>query len=779
MIECTDFENIIVHELERDIRYSINSNQNEAVWAPLNTSLLIAAGPGSGKTTVMVLKILKFIFIDNVEPSSIIATTFTRKAASELKSRVVQWGNKLKKELVWNPKYYYFRNYLDSIDFKKVIIGTIDSISEEVLRNNGGLNDSEYTIIEDFVANSLMIKTGLLGLELQKDRQLKSFLNHVKGSKSRLNISSMSQTLLEIKDRAHHDRISLKDFIEKYDHPGAQKAFEAISSYEEDLKKRYLLDFSTLEEEFLKKLQNNELKDFLSHIKVIMVDEYQDTNLLQENIYFEIGGAAIKNGGSIIVVGDDDQSLYRFRGATVDLFKDFKERIKLKLNVNLNFINLSQNYRSTENIVDFCNSYISLDQGFQNARVKGKKSIISSRKKPYPDFPVLGMFRDDIKTLAEDLANFIHKIVQKDGLDFKFENNEFKIKIDEKEGSLEDMALLCSSPMEQDFKGNSRLSFLLKDELSKFNPQISVFNPRGQHLGRIPLIELICGLILECIDPEEEIQSTIRPPRNAVLRFKVWRSKGLNYMDYHGNEKVKIFRDTWKYELKHGKGEFKIPIADMISRIIQLMPEVKNDDEFIYIEVITKTITQTGLFSDFKSNIVLDDKKSEKMRNSVIEAIWNIFVPIALGAVSIDLDILEDLPKNRINIMSIHQSKSLEFPIVIVDVGSDFKMNYSYHSFRRFPGSPGKSCTIEDKMMEFSPMGKPSRLGIDRAFDDLIRQYFVAFSRPKDILLLVGLNSVKDGYYFNGSTRFIPNIATGWDRDEEWHWVGLENLVHL
>lgn len=777
MIEYADFENIIVNELERDIRYSVNTNQNKAVWASLDSSLLIAAGPGSGKTTVMVLKILKFIFIDNVEPSSIIATTFTRKAASELKSRVVQWGNKLKKEVIWNPKYYYFRDHLNSIDLKKVTIGTIDSICEDILRNSSDLDELKYTIIEDFVANSLMIKTGLLELNLHKDGQLKSFLNHIKGSKSRLNISSMSQTLLEIKDRAHHDRINLHDFIEKYDHPGAQKAFKAISCYEEDLKKRYLFDFSTLEEEFLKKLQNNELNDFLSSIKVIMVDEYQDTNLLQETIYFEIAAAAIKNGGSIIVVGDDDQSLYRFRGATVDLFKDFKDRIKSKLNINSKFINLSQNYRSTGNIVNFCNSYIFLDQEFQNARVEGKESIVSSRKMPYKDFPVFGMFRDDIKTLATDLAVFIHMITQ-DGFEISSLESNYKIKINEKEGSPGDIALLCSSPMEQDFKGNLRLSFLLKDELSKFNPQIHVFNPRGQHLGRIPLIELICGLILECIDKGGEIQSTIRPPRNAVLRFKVWRSKALNYVDCHGNEKVKIFQDTWKYELKHKKGEVKIPIDDLISRIIQLMPEIKDDDEFIYMEVIIKTITQTGLFSDFKSNIVLDEK-SEKMRNSIIEAIWNIFVPIAIGAISIDLDILEDLPKNRINIMSIHQSKGLEFPIVIVDVGSDFKMNYSYHSFRRFPGTPGKSCTIEDKMREYSPIGKSDRNSLDRAFDDLIRQYFVAFSRSKNILLLVGLNSVKEGYFFNESMRFIPNIATGWDRNEEWHWTCLENLVHF
>jgi DNA helicase-2/ATP-dependent DNA helicase PcrA len=429
--------------------------------------------------------------------------------------------------------------------------------------------------------------------------------------------------------------------------------------------------------------------------------------------------------------------------------------------------------------VDFCNSYVSLDGKFQNVRVKGKELIVSSRKKPYENFPVLGMFRDDIKTLATDLADFIHKIVQEDGFYFKHMKNEFKIKIDEKEGSPGDIAFLCSSPLEQDYKGNSRLPFLLKDELIKFNPQTGVFNPRGQHLGRIPLIELICGLILECIDREAEIQKKLKIPRNALLRFKVWHTKALNYMYRpENNGEVKIFIDTWKYELKQKNEETEIPIVDLISKLIKLMPEIHDDDELAYIEVITKAITQTGLFSDFKANIILGHTHEINL-NSVIEAIWNIFVPIALGAVSIDLDILEDIPKNRMNIMSIHQAKGLEFPIVIVDVGSDFKMNFSYHSFRRFLGMPGKSCTIEDKMREFSSMGKPARNGLDRAFDDLIRQYFVAFSRSGNILILVGLNSVKDGYYFNGDTRYVHNMATGWDRDMEWHWKGLKNIFHI
>ncbi len=777
MIEYSDFEKIVLKELGRDIRTATNEDQHDAITASSDKSLFIVAGPGSGKTTVMVLKILKFIFVDMIEPSSILATTFTRKAASQLKLRTVEWGNKLKSILSEDPKYLEVKDTLKGIDFKKIVTGTLDSIAEDILKNNY-TGDVPPAIVEDLVSSALMIKVGLLDHDRQRDRDLQSFLNHIRGTKARLNVSMMSQILLEIKDRIYHDRIDFKKFIDGYDHPGAVIACNAVSDYLTDLKNRNLLDFSMLEDEFLNKLQTGNLNG-LKNIKIILVDEYQDTNLLQEMIYFKIAEIAVKNKGSIIVVGDDDQSLYRFRGATVDLFTNFSDRLKNQLGIKSLFVNLSKNYRSTEHIVDFCNEFISVDNEFQNARARSKESISPSPVNS-PNFPVLGMFRKDINTLALDLAEFIREISHGEGIKFDYNNEQFKIKFDEKEGSPADIAFLCSSPLELDFKGNSRLPILLKDELNKYNPQIPVFNPRGQSLGRVPVIEVLCGMLLECIDLEGEIQYDLkRLPRNAVSRFKIWRSRALKYADSKDNNEINTFLDTWKSYFFMEKNEIEVPLVDLIYRLVKWIPEILDEEGLVYLEVIIKTITQTSLFSDFRANIVLKGKNRVIDRNSVIEAMWNIFAPIALGAINLDLDTLENSPQNGLNIMSIHQSKGLEFPVVIVDVGSDFKMNYAYHAFKRFPGSPGKSCTLEDNMREFSKLGEPSRDALDRAFDDLIRQYFVAFSRPQCLLLLVGLNSVKDGYFFNNETRYVPNIATGWDREGKCHWKGLNNLFHI
>ena len=90
-----------------------------------------------------------------------------------------------------------------------------------------------------------------------------------------------------------------------------------------------------LESTFLKKLKNHDLDIFLEDIKIVLIDEYQDTNLIQEDIYFTIAKSALKNDGNITVVGDDNQSLYRFRGATVDLFTNYKQRIHDKLGIDV------------------------------------------------------------------------------------------------------------------------------------------------------------------------------------------------------------------------------------------------------------------------------------------------------------------------------------------------------------------------------------------------------------------------------------------------------------
>ncbi len=797
MITWGDFESTIVSLLSRDIRTQNDPSQHNAIQAPQNQSLFIAAGPGSGKTTVIALRVLKLVYVDDIDPSNILVTTFTRRAAAELRSRILGWGDQLRRAFLQNPAYSGIGSQLGIINFNNIITGTLDRIAEEILGDPGVRppGTPAPAVIEAFVSNALMRRVGLFPHGRHDNRNLKDYVAQIRGSSFRLGVAEKSATLIEIKERFLHDQIDVNQYRNTSSHPGIPIMCDAINDYSSELANRLLFDFARLEQEFLRQLQGRALDRFLEKIKFVLVDEYQDTNLLQEQIYFELAMAASRNLGSITVVGDDDQSLYRFRGATIDLFQIFPNKIRNQLGISSSAIYLSRNYRSTSEIVNFGHGFITLDSGFGTARVQNKPQITSARRLPYINYPILGMFRDDVKTLAHDLASLIHNIVHGSGSQIRDDQgSQYAININPQGGSPADVTLLCSSPRELDYSGNPRLPLLLKFELRRMSPAIQVFNPRGQNLESIPDVQRLCGLILECIDPNRAVQNNIpNLPLVAVSLFDAWRTYATNLSRNpppNTPNTLGQFISSWKNRIPLGRTTWQpreTPLIDLVYKLVTWIPNMQNDIEgLVYLEAITRTINQTSLFSNFGGEIIIDTSNPNLEQASISEALWNIFVPIATGAIEINEDLLKTLPNDRINVLSIHQAKGLEFPLVIVDVGSDFR-DLRSAAFKRFPRLNNNglvdrtaSVNMEDEFRPYSPLGRSQRSPLDRAFDDLIRHYYVSYSRAQDVLLLVGLNSVKDGYYVKSGYREIPNIATGWTRAATWNWGrGLQNLRHI
>lgn len=572
-----------------------------------------------------------------------------------------------------------------------------------------------------------------------------------------------------------------------------------------------------LESNFLEKLKNNELDLFLDEIKIVLIDEYQDTNLIQEDIYFTIAKSALENDGNITVVGDDDQSLYRFRGATVDLFTNYQKRVKDKLSIDVEEINLTTNYRSTENIINHCNQFAELDREYQKARVENKPKIIA------PDFdrdkmPILGMFRNNPEMLARDLSRLIDNLVNKGESEIKVlqvldeeyykkvngninianlqkikqesikagKNEEkIKIKLDSDYGSASDIAILSYSPKEMQYGNRSFLHHLRKN-LKRLRKPIEMFNPRGIDLQEIDVVAIFCGLILECIDPEGSIQNSDKTIPNLARRNMIrWRFKAKDYIKLNPepHEPISLNDFVTRWQLRRPYPESingieqhwpkNASLMELAYKLTTWIEELQDDVEgIVYLEAITKSITQTGFFNDYHSNISFKTPIDE--RESVLEAIWNIFIPLSTGGVSIDESLLETLPDDRINVLSIHQSKGLEFPLVIVDVGSRFKTNDIRTQRLRFPKTLPDKKTIEDTIRQHSILGESERSEKDRSFDDLTRLYFVAFSRAESVLLLIGLNSAIEGYNKKNDHFDIPNIALGWSRDEKY--VGFREI---
>ena len=811
MISYDEFEDIVVNILKRDI--SSNKNQQDAILSESDKSLFIVAGPGSGKTTVMVLKILKYIFVDDINPNEILATTFTRKAAEELYSRILGWGDEIKNYLMDSISDENFDDILkiDRIDFNQIRIGTTDSIAEELLRDNKKPGENQAVVIEEFVANSAMIKI-LIENEKYLNKGLIEYLQELSGRAKLEEPSQMSKILMEIKNRLYYDQVDFDELYEKTEKgSGKQVALDCIKEYETTLIKRNTIDFAMLESLFLNKLKSGELKDFLDEIKIVLIDEYQDTNLIQEDIYFTIAKSALENEGSITVVGDDDQSLYRFRGATVDLFTNYQERVKDFLGIDVEEINLQTNYRSTENIIAHCNQFAGLDSEYQNARVENKPKITA------PDFekdkmPILGLFRNNPEMLARDLSILINKLVNKGECEMKVlqvlnkeyyekmngainiaelqklksenlalgrEMDKIRLTLDGEFGSASDIAVLSYSPKEVNH-GKRTFLFYLRKNLKKFKHPIEIFNPRGIDLQDIDIVGVFCGLMLECIDPESAFQASDKTiPNLAKRNMNIWRLKAKEYIklnpEPHNPITLSEFVTYWQLRRPRGHDEWpkSASLMELAYKITTWIEDLQDDVEgIVYLEAITKSITQTGFFNDYHSNISFRNKKQE--RDSVLEAIWNIFIPLSTGGVSIDESLLETLPDNRVNVLSIHQSKGLEFPLVIVDVGSRFKTNDIRTQSLRFPKSLKEKITIEDSIRQHSSLGASQRSEKDRSFDDLTRLYFVAFSRAESVLLLVGLNSAIEGYIKRNDHFDIPNIALGWSRDEKY--VGFNEI---
>ena len=806
MISQKEFEEIIVNILERDI--SSNEDQKKAILSKTTDSLFLVAGPGSGKTTVMVLKILKYIFVDDINPDEIFATTFTRKAAEELYSRILGWGDEIKTHILEDSDDFDTIGKIIRIDLNQINVGTIDKLAEKIMRQHKQPGQNHPIVIEKFVANSAMIKV-LSENDLYKNESLQEYLKFLTGKEKLDEPSKMSGTLLEIKDRIYQDKLDVDELLPQAEHDtGMQIVLKCIKRYEEILKNRNTMDFTMLESRFLKFLKDGKLDLFLDNVKLVLIDEYQDTNLIQEEIYFTIAESALKNNGNITVVGDDDQSLYRFRGATVDLFTNYKQRAKEKLGIDVEEINLKTNYRSTENIINLCNRFVELDGEYQQARVKDKPKIIA------PDFekdkmPILGLFRNNVKMLSNDLARLLSKLIN-DGevrpkvlkvLDEDYFNKlndidiahlqqmnaererqgksieRITLKLDTEYGSASDIAILSYSPKEQQFGKNTFLFYLRKSLKNQKTP-IEVFNPRGIELQKVEIVEIFCGLLLECIDPEGKVQLSDKSiPNLAKVTMTKWRVKAREYIklnpEPHEPINLSQFVLYWQNRIPRGveKWPKKASLMELAYKLITWIDDLQEDVEgIVYLEAITKSITKP----DFSANSQISFENKKLETESILEAIWNIFIPLATGGIQIDESLLDTLPDDRVNVLSIHQSKGLEFPLVIVDVGSKFNDNHVKTQHLRFPKKEPKNITIEDSVRQYSELGQSERSEKDRAFDDLTRLYFVAFSRAESVLLLVGLNSAIEGYPRKKDHFNIPNVALGWSRDE--NYIGFNEI---
>lgn len=791
MIAPGNFIPIVRAGIARFQQYPPNQRQETCISAPVSTPLMIVAGPGSGKTTVLVLRALRLVLVNGLMPENIMVTTFTRKAAKEIRSRLIEWGLTILDHLRQNPPSPTptgFMQWLDAIDINRFITGTLDSICEDTLTTYRNPGDPPPVLVEGFVGNALLAREGMFPAGSYNpatqriNLHLAAYLTpFTKSGRAPQNFGEAISVCRTVVDRLIQDQVDIAAFaMNTPNTQGRQCVVNSLDAYRNYMTETNRMDFAGLEEVFLDRLTHGRLQRFTSAIQAILVDEYQDTNPLQESIYFEL---IRQTTPSFSVVGDDDQSLYRFRGATVELFCQFPSRLASAVRslpaVSVKY--LVDNYRSTPDIVTFFNNYISCDPNFVAARFQPSKPLITAQLSGN-QIPVLGMFRSSAQELARDLATFVYDIFCGQGRTLLVSEQSVQIIRNSQEGDFGDAVFLAHTVNEFGVRfGNNppraRLPRLLRQELAQRS--VEVFNPRGQALRDIPEVQKLLGLILECIDPPSASnldgtqQSTVRLRRDAQYYLREWRESARDFIASNPTpispRTIEQFVQGWQTRTNQTKKGAswpeEWPILELCYKLITWTPFFQEDPEGqVYLEAISRCIAQAATFSPYRSTVLCG--KGLHDDQSVSQAIVNIFVPLAEKAVELDEEIMPHIPRNRLPIMTVHQAKGLEFPLVIVDVASDFTTNSQKHRFRRFPEGPSSTHLLEDDMAQYCNIGplRATRTGLERAFDDLVRLYYVAYSRAQSLLLLVGVDRC---LRYNTTIR---HVATGWRSDGSWNW---------
>ena len=293
---------------------NLNPEQLKAVTLP-HESALVLAGAGSGKTRVLTTRIAYLIQSGHASPAGILAVTFTNKAAREMLTRL---------------------SAMMPINTRGMWIGTFHGLCNRLLRahyRDAGLPQT-FQILDSSDQQSAikrLLKTLNVDDEKFKPRELSWFINNAKEQ-------GLRASAVEATDEFTHRQVEL------------------YRAYDEQCNREGVVDFAELLLRCHELLSKNVAlaEHYRSRFKYILVDEFQDTNRLQYKWIQLLAGPRVENANAVFAVGDDDQSIYGFRGAEAANMRDFQRDF-----ANGNLIKLEQNYRSQGTILDAANAVIS------------------------------------------------------------------------------------------------------------------------------------------------------------------------------------------------------------------------------------------------------------------------------------------------------------------------------------------------------------------------------------------------------------------------------------
>ena len=363
-------------------------NANDGQQKAISTTegpVLITAGPGTGKTFTLVQRAIYLIQKCGVAPEQIFIATFTEKAAKELITRIT---NELAARSI-------------SVNVNEVYIGTFHSICLRIIKENIEFTrlKKNYRLLDSFDQQYLVFRS------IYKFKNIENIETVMPNGGSWIwanaicsYVNNLAEELVDVKAMSEDPDISIVVLS------------NIMTVYQNLLEDENLIDFSTIQTECYRLLtENPDILDRLrENIKYIMVDEYQDTNFIQEQIIFLLAGKR----QNICVVGDDDQGLYRFRGATIRNILEFPSKFA---EGECKIIPLTVNYRSDSDIVNFYNEWMATTSGskfkFEWGKFRYPKKIEPHEKSSIQSPCVVKLASaDDEDEWHERILSFINKL---------------------------------------------------------------------------------------------------------------------------------------------------------------------------------------------------------------------------------------------------------------------------------------------------------------------------------------------------------------------------------
>ncbi|MHB8585219.1 MAG: UvrD-helicase domain-containing protein [Thermoplasmatota archaeon] len=687
----------LVARLQKATQKTYSSDQLRAIKHGTG-ALWITAGPGSGKSEVLVARTLKLILCEGVDPASIMLTTFTEKAAANLEARIAS--------------YLVDLGYSDSVDATELRTGTLHSLCDAFMREHRYPPYVDLELLdEDSRAFFLYQLKPIHEFFKANWHEFEPLFARERVSKQYgPNQWASTNVAGYLFDRITEYEVDVAKMAKDKRKPIAELA-AMYKLYQEALKDQYRCDFATLQRHFLEFLRSAHGRAFLhgdeqalhKPLQHLLVDEYQDTNPIQESIYFELARPEPHN---LVVVGDDDQAMYRFRGGTVESLVQFGDRAKSIFGTNPAEVNLNENRRSHPGVVTLFNEYIATSPAMKKkgARAPGKRPMVA-KVKPMGSYPpVCGIFAETKEDAAKILADLLQDL--------------------KKTGTISDwknVGILFRSTRE-----GPRNAGPIVDELRK--RKVRVYNPRNRSLHEDSRIQQLLGALVVTLDRDLE---TLKAVRGGVVQtVNEWVDA---YTTLSTTAEGKALA---KYvERSHGALEklqasklLNTTVMDVLYRILAHEPfrTLKEDPNYgTRFGLITGLVDSFTAFTEGYGLLRTSSTGGGRLSYQFLQTFYYQFS----GFLSIQgLNDPEDpddlMPAGHVQVMTMHQAKGLEFPIVIVGTIDE-------------KPKPGPDHWAEAFLAQWArrkPVGSPE----DRAAQDLIRRYYVAYSRPQNLLILCG-----------------------------------------